>query len=149
MCQNEIGQNENSMNCSQAGISLVEVLVAIVLFMIGTLTVLTLTISSLKANSNSHAVDESVNLGRMNMDRLLSLDYEDGQLQDTNADGSAGLLTVDPASADFSSVSGRYQVVWNVASDVPVNGTKTLSVIVLWPRNGGFGRVAFQTIKAE
>ena len=137
------------MNCSQAGISLVEVLVAIILFMIGTLTVMTLTLSSLRANSNSHAVDESVNLARMNMDRLLSLDYEDGQLQDTNADGSAGLLTIDPASTDFSSVSGRYQVVWNVASDVPVNGTKTLSVIVLWPRNGGLGQVAFQTIKAE
>lgn len=134
---------------SQIGMSLVEVLVAIVLFSIGSLMVLTMTTSSLRANSNSHAIDESVNLGRVNMERLLSLDYTSGDLQDTNADGAAGLLSADVANADHNSSSGRYRVVWNVANNTPVNGTKTLAVIVSWQSNPGEKRVVFQTIKSE
>lgn len=134
---------------SQIGMSLVEVLVAIVLFSIGSLMVLTMTTSSLRANSNSHAIDESVNLGRVNMERLLSLDYTNGDLQDTNADGAAGLLSADVANADHNSSSGRYRVVWNVANNTPVNGTKTLAVIVSWQSNPGEKRVVFQTIKSE
>jgi Tfp pilus assembly protein PilV len=105
--------------------SLVEVMVAMLLFAIGSLMVLTMTTSSFKANSNSHAIDESVNLGRVNMERLLSLNYTNGDLQDTNADGAAGLLSADIASADHNSTSGRYRVVWNVANNTPVNGAKT------------------------
>lgn len=133
----------------QTGMSLVEVLVAIVLFSLGSLMVLTMTTSSLKANSNSHAIDESVNLGRVNMERLLGLDYTSGDLQDTNADGAAGLLSADVANADHNSASGRYRVVWNVANNTPVNGTKTLAVIVSWQSNPGEKRVVFQTIKSE
>ena len=135
--------------CNQTGMSLVEVLVAIVLFSIGSLMVLTMTTSSFKANSNSHAIDESVNLARVNMERLLSLDYESGDLQDTTADGVAGLLAADAAGADYNSASGRFRVVWNIANDVPVNGAKTLAVIVSWPSNPGEKQVVFQTIKSE
>ncbi len=135
--------------CAQVGMSLIEVLVAIVLFSIGSLMVLTMTTSSMRANSNSHALDESANLARLNMERLLSLDYESGQLQDTTADGVAGLLSADAAGADYNIMSGRYRVVWNVAKDVPVNGTKTLAVIVSWPSNPGEKQVVFQTIKSE
>jgi prepilin-type N-terminal cleavage/methylation domain-containing protein len=137
------------MTFSQTGMSLVEVLVAIVLFSLGSLMVLTMTTSSFRANSNSHAIDESVNLGRVNMERLLSLDYTSGDLQDTNADGTAGLLSADVANADHNSASGRYRVVWNVANNTPVNGTKTLAVIVSWQSNPGEKNVVFQTIKSE
>jgi len=108
-----------------------------------------MTTTSFKANSNSHAIDESVNLARVNMERLLSLDYESGQLQDITADGVAGLLAADAASADYSSIIGRYRVVWNIANDVPVNGAKTLAVIVSWPSNPSEKSVVFQTIKSE
>lgn len=141
-------EKNNPLNCGQDGMSLVEVLVAIVLFSIGSLMAVTMTTTSLKANSNSHATGEGVNLGRINMERLISLDYESTDLQDTTADGVAGLLAADSANADHSFVSGRYLVAWNVAADEPVNGAKTLSVVVSWPGSPG-KQVVFQTIKAE
>jgi prepilin-type N-terminal cleavage/methylation domain-containing protein len=139
----------NIVNFRQSGMSLVEVLVALFLFSIGSLLVLTMTTSSLKSNSHSRAVDESANLGRVNMERLLSLDYEDAQLRDVNGDGMAGLLKADAAGADYNSVSGRYRIAWNVAADQPINDTKTLAVIVSWQGHSGNRQVVFQTIKSE
>ncbi len=136
-------------NYSQAGMSLVEVLVAIVLFSLGSLMALTMTTSSLRANSHSLAIDESVNLGRLNMEQLLSLDYNDVLLLDTNGDGVSGLLAVAAADADNSIVSGRYRVSWNIAANEPVNGAKTLSVVVSWTGNPGDKQIVFQTIKSE
>lgn len=140
---------EAGRDSSSRGMSLVEVLVAIMLFALGTLAVMTMTTSSFQNNSNSYSVDESVNLARLNMDRLLSLAYDHADLQDTNADGLAGLFAEDAANADYSSISGRYRVSWNVAGNVPVNGTKTLAVIVGWQGMDRGRRVVFQTIKAE
>lgn len=141
-------EKNNPLKSGQDGMSLVEVLVAIVLFSIGSLMAVTMTTTSLKANSNSHATDEGVNLGRKNMERLISLDYESTDLQDTTADGVAGLLAADSANADHSLVGGRYLVAWNIAADEPVNGAKTLSVVVSWPGSPS-KQVVFQTIKAE
>lgn len=140
--------NAHIISCGQEGMSLVEVLVAIVLFAIGSMMAVTMSTTSLKTNSHSHAIDEGVNLGRINMERLLGLDYEDPDLQDTTADGVAGLLAADAANADHDIGSGRYLVVWNVAANEPVNGAKTLSVIVSWPGAPG-KQVMFQTIKTE
>jgi len=141
-------KNANIVNTSQGGMSLVEVLVAIVLFAFGSMMAVTMSTTSLKANSNSRAIDEGVNLGRITMERLLGLDYEDPDLQDTTADGAAGLLAADAASADYSNPDGRYRVSWNIANNEPVNGAKTLSVIVSWPGTPG-KQVMFQTIKTE
>jgi type IV pilus assembly protein PilV len=143
-----MSKNAHIISCGQDGMSLVEVLVAIVLFAIGSLMAVTMTTSSLKANSNSHAIDEGANLGRIKMERLLSLGYEDADLQDTNADGVAGLLAADAASADYSNPDGRYRVSWNIANNEPVNGAKTLSVVVSWPGSPR-KQVVFQTIKTE
>ena len=131
------------------GMSLVEVLVAILLFSIGALTVMAMTTMSFRSNSNAYAVDESANLARSHMDYLLSLDYDHGQLQDTNADGSAGLLADDAVAADYNTVDGRYLVTWNIAGNVPVNGAKTVAVIVGWQGSDRARRVVFQTIKSE
>ena len=142
-------EDPNNMSDCQRGMSLVEVLVAIVLFSIGSLMAVTMTTSSLKANSHSLAIDESVNLGRINMERLLGLDFDNADLQDTNSDGSAGLLAAEAAAADHSLLSGRYRVSWNIAANHPVNAVKTLSVVVSWHGNQGNKQIVFQTIKSE
>lgn len=133
----------------QRGLTLVEVLVAITIFAIGGLMTLMMTTSSLHVTTDSRSVDSGVNLARIQMEYLLGLDYDHGQLQDTNANGTAGLLASTPATADYAAVNGRYLVAWNVADNVPVNGAKTLSVIVSWQGTSRPKKVVFQTIVAE
>ena len=133
----------------QKGVSLVEVLVAISIFAIGGLMVLMTTTNSLRVTSDTRSVDEGVNLARLNLEYLLGLDYNDAQLRDTNGDGVSGLSKSTSADADYSFVDGRYRVAWNVATDNPVNGAKTVAVIVSWQGVKGLRKVAFQTIVAE
>ncbi len=140
-----------------AGMSLIELMVAILIFSIGALAVLTMTSGSFQTNSHSEAIDGATNLGRSKMDLLMSLAYDDASLLDVTADGVAGLADNHPATsplgdplrADFSETSGRYQVLWNVANNAPVNGAKRIAVIVIWPWKSGMKQVVFQSVKAE
>ena len=146
----------------QKGMSLVEMLVAIVLFSLGTLAVLSMTTGSFQINDHSRSVDEATNLARTTLERLLSIPYDDILLRDNTADGLAGLLQSQTSTADYHSgnasasafiadyyAGSRYRFFWNVANNLPVNGSKTLSVIVSWQGSLGVKRVVFQTIRAE
>ena len=148
--------------CSQKGMSLVEVLVAITLFSLGMLAVLSMTTGSFQINDHSRSVDEATNLARTTLERLLSRPYDDSLLIDNSADGLAGLMNSDTLTADYhpgntdasAFVSSfysevRYDVYWNIANNLPVNGCKTISVVVLWQGSMGTKRVVFQTIRAE
>lgn len=147
---------------SQNGMSLVEVLVALVLFSLGMLAVLSMTTGSFRINDHSRSVDEATNLARTTLERLVSLPYDDPLLIDNSADGFAGLTNSEATTADYhagnaaassfvsSFYSGsRYSFYWNVANNLPVNGCKTISAIVLWNGSMGTKRVVFQTIRAE
>ncbi|MCK4507352.1 MAG: prepilin-type N-terminal cleavage/methylation domain-containing protein [Desulfuromonadales bacterium] len=154
--------NPKASQCSQNGMSLVETLVAIVLFSIGTLAVLSMTTGSFQINDHSRSVDEATNLARTTLERLLSIPYDDVLLSDNTADGLTGLTDSDVTSADYHSgnagaaafVAGfysgsRYRFFWNVANNLPVNGSKSISVVVTWQGTLGSKRVNFQTIRAE
>ena len=158
---------QNSINCESSlsrehGMSLVEMLVAIVLFSLGTLAVLSMTTGSFQMNDHSRSVDEATNLARTTLERLLSLPYDDPLLRDKTADGLAGLMDSDATSADYHSgnadaaafVAGfysgsRYQYFWNVGNNLPVNGSKTISLIIVWQGTLGTKRVVFKTIRNE
>lgn len=162
-------QKENKLNSlplfasakkAQAGASLVEMMVAISLFAIGTLAVLSMTTGSFQFNDASRSVDEATNLARTTLERLMSLPYDDPLLRDNTADGFAGLDDQDGATADYHSgnaaifisniYSGsRYQVFWNIANNLPVNGSKTISAVVVWQELSVSKKVVFKTIRAE
>ena len=130
------------------GASLIEVLIAILLFSLGTLTALTTTLTSFQANNQARAIDGGANLARTYLDQLVALDYNDPKLNDNKADGPAGLLAETPGTADSSETVGRFLVCWNVAENLPVNNVKTISVIVSWQMGADVRRVVFQTLKA-
>lgn len=141
----------------QSGLSLVEVMIAIMIFSLGAMAVLTMTTGSFRANGFSAAIDGATSLGRTKMDALISLDYDHADLTDVTVDGLTGLGDNHPASnplsdplrADFSEINGRYQVFWNVAANTPVNGAKRIAVIISWQSNQVTKQLVFQTIKAE
>lgn len=132
------------------GASLVEVLIAMFLFSVGGLAVLQMTIGAFRVNNHARSIDGASNAARSRMERLLGLPYNDPLLVDTNANGTAGLDAATAGSADFAETVGVYQVFWNIASNHPVNKTKTISVISTWSDTLGPGRrVIYQTIRVD
>ena len=158
-----------------SGMSLVEVMVAIVIFSFAALAVLTMTSGAFNANSHSEAVDVASNLARRQMETILSKNFSD--VVDRTGDGENGLQDSshhDPANpmnpdiADYSvtidenttdpvlidlrdrgNLKRRYDVFWNIAADTPESWAKTVSVIVAWQGTAGPRRLMYQTIWTE
>lgn len=140
------------------GFTLVEVLVAILVFALGVLAINRLQMSTITTNTYTSQLSYATNLAHDRMDGLLSLAYDAAALNDTNLSGtnqdsnSDGIddddqdnttdgirlfgLNLTGASADFSAESpshqGTYTISWNVAVNVPIPETKTVRVIVQW-----------------
>jgi type II secretory pathway pseudopilin PulG len=145
--------------------SLVEVMVAIVIFSFAALAVLTMTSGAFNANSHSEAIDIASNLARRQMETILSKDFAD--VVDRTGDGVNGLQDTshhdpgnptNPGIADYSETlddtSGlglkrNYDVYWNIAADTPESWAKTVSVIVAWNGKTGARTVTYQTIWTE
>lgn len=148
-----------------AGMSLVEVMVAIMIFSFGALAVLTMTSGSFNANSHSEAVDIASNLARRQVETVLSQDFD--AVVDRTGDGVNGLADsshhdpgtpLDPDIADYSETldetSGlglkrRYDVFWNIAENTPETWAKTVSVNVVWQGKTGTRSMSFMTIWTE
>ncbi len=149
---------------------MIEVLVSILLFSLGALVVMSMTMTSFRTNDHARSLDCGTNLGRATMDWLLTLDYDHVNLDDVNLNGSAGLLDTDAAADyDHTAVSfpftdastydpggddpcfdfTRQQVYWNIARNSPVELVKTISVIVNKQTPSGNKKIVFQTIRAE
>ena len=121
------------------GFTLVELLIALVIFAVGILGFATMQITSIKGNSKGRLISEASNVAADRIETFMSLDYGDSLLSDgsgTNA-GVAGLEDLPPNNTDGSATSsdGNYQIYWNVADDHPVTGVKTINVFVFPPGN--------------
>ena len=120
------------------GFTLVELLIALVIFAVGILGFATMQMTSIKGNSKGRLISEASNVAADRIERFMSLDYDATDLDDDGGqspavvDGVAGLDNVTIATADGSATSpdGHYQIYWNVAPDQPMSGVKTIKVIV-------------------
>lgn len=147
------------------GFTLIEVLVALVIFTIGILAANVMQITSIKGNSQANSITESTYWGADRIERLLSLDYDAPDLDDTDSDGTdedgdadgidddGGNFGLDDedANADGSFVSpdNLYSIFWNVAVDHPFLGVKTINVIVIRDDRGEEKRINLTYMKAN
>jgi type IV pilus assembly protein PilV len=146
-----------AMTCNEKGFSLIEVLMAITIFAIGFLAMAAMQTSALKGNNTARGTTEAAGLLQAKVEELRMAPYEHAFLDDSNtipADGILGeannitfntaVVPPDPANGpgqvtngDLVTVYGNvYQVFWNVAEDWPVDGLKTVRVIVAWNERG-------------
>jgi len=72
----------------EKGFSLVEALVAMFLFVIGILGIMSSQINTIRVNSQASLITQGVELANRTVEDLLQLDYYDAQLVDDN--GGAG-----------------------------------------------------------
>jgi type IV pilus assembly protein PilV len=134
----------------QAGFTLLEVLVAVVIFTIGILSVNAMQIAAIGGNTAANRITQSTTWASDRVESLLGLDYGDTVLNDGNGDGDAGLDDVG-ASADgnLTSPDSKYSIYWNVSDDSPFIGVKTIRVIINTLEKGVTKSVSMTYIKSD
>jgi len=134
---------------TEGGFTLLEVIFAISILTIGILAVASMQLSSIRGNDFARSVTEVSTWGGDQLEKLLALPYNDASLNDTDADGAAGLHDATAATADYGPVTqGEYSVFWNVAVDHVATNTKTITVIVTWTDRGVQRNVSMQHIRS-
>ena len=110
-CQKQI----NGLSDNERGFTLIEVMVALVIFAVGLLAVATMQISSIGGNSTASQITDASTLAANQVEILMGLPYADPDL----ANGAHPAL-----------ISGNYQITWTVTDDTPTTATKTVTVNV-------------------
>lgn len=138
-------------NINDSGFTLLEILIAIVIFSIGLLAVATMQISSIQGNSYSQEVTDATILAKDKIEELMAIDYDNlNFLSDVDGDGNNGGGLDDTGDdADYSQVIGRYIMSWNVAIDFPIQSTMTLRIIVNWQDKGQTKNVTMDYMKFD
>lgn len=162
---------------NEAGFTLLEVMIAGVILAIGILTYAGLQISATKGNATSISITSKSNWAADQVEKLLSLSYNDLVLLDEDGDGTDqdplgigidrddnGDTIVDDdenfglhhigAAADGTAFSldanQTYTIFWNIAVDKPLVNTVTVHVIVISKKqNAAQKSVEFDYIKAK
>jgi type IV pilus assembly protein PilV len=107
---------------SQAGFTLLEVIVAISILTVGLLAVGSMQLSAITANDRAGKMTQGTAIAEEKMEELLSLPYT---LASTHAFLSEGSHT------ETAPPTG-YNVSWTVQNNTPANNVKTIAVRVTW-----------------
>ena len=148
----------------ETGFTIVELMVAIVVFSIGLLAVSSMQVGAIKCNSTANGITQGATWAENQVERLIGLAYNDPELTDTDGDGTNqdgdndgddddggnfGLDDNDTATADNFVTRGDYTVYWNVAENVIINNTKAVNIIVTWTELGALKSVALRRVVPE
>jgi len=117
------------------GFTLLEVLMAITILMVGILTVASMQISSIRGNAFAGKVTEATTLAGRQLEILQSLPYDDSDL-------SAGSHT-------DSNPPANYTVAWTVTDEAVFNNTKTIDVAVAWTDHGVQRSVSMEQVRGK
>ena len=133
-----------------AGFTLIEVLIAMAILSIGLLAIATQQITATRSNTVSNKLTEGTTVTQDKLEELISLKYDDANLQDIKGDGCAG-LNKRLGNADYTEDPGTgYKISWNVCVDA-TSGLKRITVISQWGvATAGGGRTSvLSTVKPK
>jgi len=117
------------------GFTVIEVLVALMVFMIGAVGISALITSSVRSTAFSGDLTEATLLASNKLEDLRLKDYDHADLDDVTGDGAAGLDDLAAAADGVNYSQGKnskFTVQWNVANNIPATDIKTIKVIVTW-----------------
>ncbi len=102
----------------ERGFTILEMLIAISIFMYGLLAITSMQAASIRGNASAGTLTTGTAWATAKMEQLKGLSYSDSNL--TNG-----------SHTDPSPPSG-YTITWNVTDNFPLNDTKMLTITVAW-----------------
>lgn len=134
---------------NDGGFTIVEVMVAFLIMVIGFTFMLQLVLFMFKANIVGRDMAEAKFVAEQVAERIRSMDYRSAELVD---DGDTGDLD-DIASPDYEDtlvVSGtQYRQLYNIADGVPYANVKTVRIFILWNAGNTNHSYAITTYKGD
>jgi prepilin-type N-terminal cleavage/methylation domain-containing protein len=149
MCSEETNMPSKKFN-DKSGFTVVELLVAVVVMSIAFAGLATMEIACINGTSIANNVTTGITLAQDKMEELKSLHIDDPELDDNNPSNNVDLRagvqdftvqgaipTADDGHRDVNIDSdgnpgGMYTRSWNIAEDTPIEGEKTIVVVVTW-----------------
>ena len=113
------------MVTTEKGFTLSEVLVAIVVLSLGLLGLERMHIAAIQVNTIASRLTQATTLAQDRAELLMALPYNDPTLADTTGQGSFTSYT-DPNPPQ------GYTIRWEVDTDAPSAGIKTINIYVTW-----------------
>ncbi|GEM_PF-1107125 len=144
-----------------SGFTLLELMMAMLVFAVGILAVGAMQSTSSKASTTAKYVTQDLALASSMLERFAGLDYDSSELKSTDNDEWDGytqqgnqLVLQEP---DFTRVFGRYIVAWEVCEDyMPKNPgdpslpAKRIAMTITWTGSSGQTRVRnFEFVKVK
>ena len=120
------------MKRAQSGFSLIEVLVAMVIFAIVSLAISSLMVNSMAQISKNALASEAISLAQRQMEDLRNISFADIQNNSYSASSSKGNTT--------------FTVSWVVADNTPAAGAKKINLSVNWLHKGAPQKYELETI---
>lgn len=118
---------------NQEGMTLVEVMVAMLVMGISLVALTTMQVSSSASNVAARKMGEANTIASRSLEMLMGLSYDDPLWDDVDGDGNAGLEDKTAADADGNFMADyggqQYSVFWNVSVDDPIPNQKTVQII--------------------
>jgi prepilin-type N-terminal cleavage/methylation domain-containing protein len=113
------------MVAKDKGFTLVEVLMAMMVFSLALLELGRMQLVATQVNTVAGRLTQGTTLAQDRVERLMTLPYDDPQLADTTAVGTFTSYT-DPNPPQ------GYTIRWEVDTNAPTAGVKTINIFVTW-----------------
>ena len=119
------------MVATEKGFTLIEVLVAMAVFSVALLGLEKMQIGALQVNTIASRLTQGTTLAQDRVEWLMALPYNDRMLADTT---DKGIFTSYPNAdnPDPNPPPQGYTIRWDVDTNVPSAGIKTINVFVTW-----------------
>jgi prepilin-type N-terminal cleavage/methylation domain-containing protein len=150
----KISKQASARRSNEAGLTLIEILLAMAIFAIGLLGVAHMQITAMFGNSLAIKLTNATQLASQLSEEIMFMDYDDARITDDDNDSENGLNDYPGADESYPAnpVQGggsgeTYNLYWNVAEDWPIPNTKTIRVIVNWQEGDQNKEYILDTIK--
>jgi prepilin-type N-terminal cleavage/methylation domain-containing protein len=120
-----------TMVATEKGFTLIEVLVALGVFSVALLGLEKMHLTAIQVNTVANRLTQATTLAQDRVERFMAMPYDDPLLADTTA---KGIPTSYPNAGhpDPSPPPQGYTIRWDVDTDVPSVGIKTINIFVTW-----------------